>query len=383
MQRFLDKMNLFKLAKLFTLKYKVASSITEVENDVRQGIDMLWRFANKDFNILRVCADADASKPKNANEKKAVAGHLFCKELLSKIDYLKSNQNTSELGEIREVLGELLQLIKDNKDIRFDLEGKIDDSASLPDIQFQHVSELVYQMIPASKRYDRKLRDQQYGKVKTGLARILSKSISIMQDLHKLEVMVPEKFTYKNVTDLDINAPLPERFSPQRTMLSEHDIVDFIKEYGDEFGISSKDDWEIVFNNNPELKEIMTTVINSLNRGHLPVDAGYVKQQIKDILKIYKERKLNNKYLFEDPELDLGNKQLEIAQRRQREKDRLEKSKSYLYDPAFVAKQHESMVRHEEMMEHNKNIDKEQEEREDLINKYNSLSFSDWLKNGK
>lgn len=308
---------------------------------------------------------------------------MFCKELLSKIDYLKSNQNTSELGEIREVLGELLQLIKDNKDIRFDLEGKIDDSASLPDIQFQHVSELVYQMIPASKRYDRKLRDQQYGKVKTGLARILSKSISIMQDLHKLEVMVPEKFTYKNVTDLDINAPLPERFSPQRTMLSEHDIVDFIKEYGDEFGISSKDDWEIVFNNNPELKEIMTTVINSLNRGHLPVDAGYVKQQIKDILKIYKERKLNNKYLFEDPELDLGNKQLEIAQRRQREKDRLEKSKSYLYDPAFVAKQHESMVRHEEMMEHNKNIDKEQEEREDLINKYNSLSFSDWLKNGK
>lgn len=77
-------MNLFKLAKLFTLKYKVASSITEVENDVRQGIDMLWRFANKDFNILRVCADADASKPKNANEKKSSCRTFILQRIIVK-----------------------------------------------------------------------------------------------------------------------------------------------------------------------------------------------------------------------------------------------------------------------------------------------------------
>lgn len=376
-------MKLFKLAKIFTLKYKIASSPEDVERDVRQGIDMLWRFANKDFNILRVCADSQASKPKDANERKAVAGHLFCKELLSKIDYLKSNQNSSELGEIREVLGELLKLIEENKNLSFDLEGKVDLESESSDIQFPHVSELVYQMIPASKRYDRKLRDQQYGKVKTGLARILSKAVSVMQDLHKLEVMVPEKFKYKNITDLDINSPLPQRFSPQRTMLSEHDILNFINQYGDDFGISSKDDWEIVFHSDPELKEIMTTVINSLNRGHYPKDASYVKKQIEDVLRVYKERQLTNKDIFENPELEFKNKQLEISQRRQRDKDRLEKSKSHLYDPAFVAKQHELMVRNEEMMEHNQEIDREEKEREDLINKYNSLSFSDWLKKGK
>lgn len=375
-------MKLFKLAGYFALKYKIASSPEDVEGDVRKGIDMLWQFANKLFVILSICAEAGVTSPKNANEKKAVAGHLFCKELLSRINYLKANQNTSELGEIREVVGEILKLVEENKNIKFNSEGKIDEEADLSPVQYQHVSDLIF-LLPTPRKSDKTLRDQQYSKAKTGLGRILSKSIEIMKYLRQLEIMVPEKFKYKNVTDLDINSPLPERFSPQRTMLSEHDIVDFINQYGDDFGISSKDDWEIVFNNNPELRNTMTTVINALNRGHYPKDTSYVKKQIEDILSTYKERRLNNNEIFENPGLEFKNKQLEIAQRRQREKDRLEKSKSHLYDPAFVAKQHESMVRHEEMMERNKDLDREDSEREDLINKYNSLSFSDWLKKGK
>lgn len=375
-------MKLFKLAGYFALKYKIASSPEDVEGDVRKGIDMLWQFANKLFVILSICAEAGVTSPKNANEKKAVAGHLFCKELLSRINYLKANQNTSELGEIREVVGEILKLVEENKNIKFNSEGKIDEEADLSPVQYQHVSDLIF-LLPTPRKSDKTLRDQQYSKAKTGLGRILSKSIEIMKYLRQLEIMVPEKFKYKNVTDLDINSPLPERFSPQRTMLSEHDIVDFINQYGDDFGISSKDDWEIVFNNNPELRNTMTTVINALNRGHYPKDTSYVKKQIEDILSTYKERRLNNNEIFENPGLEFKNKQLEIAQRRQREKDRLEKSKSHLYDPAFVAKQHESMVRHEEMMERNKDLDREDSEQEDLINKYNSLSFSDWLKKGK
>lgn len=375
-------MKLFKLAGYFALKYKIASSPEDVEGDVRKGIDMLWQFANKLFVILSICAEAGVTSPKNVNEKKAVAGHLFCKELLSRINYLKANQNTSELGEIREVVGEILKLVEENKNIKFNSEGKIDDEADLSPVQYQHVSDLIF-LLPTPRKSDKTLRDQQYSKAKTGLGRILSKSIEIMKYLRQLEIMVPEKFKYKNVTDLDINSPLPERFLPQRTMLSEHDIVDFINQYGNDFGISSKDDWEIVFNNNPELRNTMTTVINALNRGHYPKDTSYVKKQIKDILDTYKERRLNNNEIFENPGLEFKNKQLEIAQRRQREKDRLEKYKSHLYDPAFVAKQHESMVRHEEMMEHNKDLDREESEREDLINKYNSLSFSDWLKKGK
>tara|TARA_R110000868_G_scaffold99024_2_gene272608 strand:- start:8075 stop:9202 length:1128 start_codon:yes stop_codon:yes gene_type:complete len=375
-------MKLFKLAGYFALKYKIASSPEDAEGDVRKGIDMLWRFANELFVILSICAEAGVTDPKNAYEKKAQAGHLFCKELLSRINYLGKKQNTSELGEIREVVGQIGKLIEQNKDIKFNSEGKIDNKADLSPVQFQHVSALI-SLIPTPRKSDKTLRDQQYSKAKTGLARILSKSIEIMKYLRQLEIMVPEKFKYENVTDLDINSPLPERFSPQRTMLSEHDIVDFINQYGNDFGISSKDDWEIVFNNNPELRNTMTTVINALNRGHYPKDASYVKEQIEDILSTYKERRLNNNEIFENPELEFKNKQLEIAQRRQREKDRLEKSKSHLYDPAFVAKQHESMVRHEEMMERNKDLDREESEREDLINKYNSLSFSDWLKKGK
>jgi hypothetical protein len=295
-------MRIDRLAELLVLKHKLAISPAELEASLRKKIPILWSYPNKNFNILRACADSGASKPKDANERKAVAGHLFCKELLSQIDYLKANWLNASLGEIREILTSVVHLIELNKNPAFGPTGKVDDRAEPSTIQFPHVSELIFQMIPITTKHSKKQRDDQFGKAKTGLARTLSVALDMLDDVQKLEVMVPEKFKYQNVTDVDIDKKLPERFSPQRAPLSEYDIIDFIRQHGDEYGLSSNEDWGTVFRDDPQLKEEVTTVINALNRGHSPKDAASVRMQIAEILKNHEERKSTNAPLFEDSE---------------------------------------------------------------------------------
>lgn len=304
-------MRIDRLADLFVLKYKLAISPAELEATLRKKIGVLWIYPNKNFNILRACADSGASKPKNPNERIAVAGHLFCKELLSLIDYMKSNQDSISLGEIREVLLNIVKLIEKNKNAVFGADGKFDANAEPTGKQFPHVSELIFQLIPTSKKHDVKLRNEQYSKARTGLARILSVVIDMMDDVRKLEVMVPEKFTHENVSKVNIDADMPERFKPQRSPLSENDIVDFIRQHGDDYGISSQEDWGQVFRDDPELKDKMTTVINTINRTPKdptgrpiwdPKDAADMRMNIAEILKRMEERKSTNAHLFEDSE---------------------------------------------------------------------------------
>lgn len=295
-------MRLARLARIYEWKYKLAATPAELENSVRRKIIVLWTYPNKTFGILRACADSGAAKPKDANERKAVAGYQFCKELMSMIDYLKSNWLNIDLGELREVLTNIVHLIHNNKDMKFGPDGQPSEKAEASSIQFPHVSELIFQLIPTSKKHDIKLRNEQYGKARTGLARILSFAVSILDELNELERVSPEKFKYEQKTDVDIDERLPERFTPQRAPLAENDIIDFIRQHGNEYGISSHENWGTVFMDDPQLKEEMTTVINALNRGRYPRGAADVKMQIAEILKRHEERKSSNAPLFEDKE---------------------------------------------------------------------------------
>jgi hypothetical protein len=304
-------MRIVRLAELLVLKHKLAISPAELEAQLRKKISVLWIYPNKNFNILRACADSGAAKPKDANERKAVAGHLFCKELVSIIDYLKVNAASLSLGAIREALTHIIRLIEKNKDIKFGPNGKPTEEGESEGIQFPHVSELIFQLIQVNRKHDVKLRNEQFGKAKTGLSRILSVALDMMDDVHKLEVMVPEKFKYENVTDIDTDQSLPDRFKPQRAPISENDIVDFIRQHGDDYGISSQEDWGHVFRDDPEAKGQMTTVINTINRTPKdaqgrpiwnPKDAADVKMLIADVLQRVEQRKSTNAPLFEDSE---------------------------------------------------------------------------------
>lgn len=301
-------MKIDRLADLLVFKYKLATSSVELEAGLRKKIGMLWSYPNKQFNILRACADSGASKPKNPQERIAVTGHLFCKELLSWIDYLKDNSATLSLGEIRESLLNIAKLIERNKNATFNKAGKYDARAEPTDRQFPHVSELIFQMFPVSRKNDVKLRNEQYSKARTGLSRIVSVASDMMDDVRKLEVMVPEKFTHKDTTDVDINTKMPSRFKPQRSPISVNDIVDFINQHGSDYGISSQEDWATVFRDDPELKDKMTIVINTLNRTPKdatgrplwsPQDAAEMKMIIAEVLKEVEESKSTNAHLFE------------------------------------------------------------------------------------
>jgi hypothetical protein len=276
----------------FSKKYGNLFSWAEIspnilEKNIRNEVHTLWRYPNELFTILAACSQAEPSGGKSLEEIKAISGSRFCREVLSIIDFLQIHRDDLPLGEMREALVNLISLIKENLGKKFGGESS--------SIQFPHVSELIFQMIPVRSKQDRVYRDQQFGKAKTGLSRIMGLAISMSEKMDRLEAIAPEKFS-----GIDIDHPLPERFKPQRAPLSIHDIVDFIRQHGDEYGVQSQDDWSLALTNDHQLKEQMTTVINAINRGHVPKDGKMVKEEIARIIKAFKERK--EKLNFEDEE---------------------------------------------------------------------------------
>src|ERR1700742_3395997 len=101
-----------RLAELFAIKYKVAASAADLEVPLRKQIDVLWKYPNKLFNILKACAESEPAKGQESLENKAYAGYKFCKQVVEIIDHLKNNQNTISLGELRDNLLRLVKLIE-------------------------------------------------------------------------------------------------------------------------------------------------------------------------------------------------------------------------------------------------------------------------------
>lgn len=293
-------MKLTRLAAIFAVKY--AASPEHLESAVRKKIDMLWSYPNKQFNILRSCADAGVANAKTPHEMKAFAGYKFCQEVVSLIDYLKSNQDMS-LGALRDVLLKLINLISENKDLKFTGTGRISEKGMqdtvLP-IQFPTVSALISEMFPPRKKHDVKLRDEYQGKARAGLGRILGLSTQMMDDLKELEIMVPEKFSFNN--EEDINQEGNFRFKPQRAMLSPADIIKFIREHGNEYRVRNTDDWTLLARS-PELIDKLTHTISALFNGQVPRNAAEVKSEIEEVLNPHKDREnLSNKHLFQETE---------------------------------------------------------------------------------
>lgn len=298
-------MRIYRLASLLGAKYKFASDANTVEAALRKSISMLWKYPNKLFPILKACADSGAAKAKTPHEKKAVAGFKFVKKLLDIIEILHNNSETLSLGELREALLSVVNLIEQNKDLTFNIEGKpsAKGTSDLVATQFPHVSALIFELMPVTKRHDIKVRNDMQGKARTGLSRIFSLSSTMLDQIKELEIMVPEKFTHEAET-VDINQETPDRFSPQRAPLAANDIIDFIRQHGDQYGLSSKEDWNTVFEHDPVLREEITTVINALNRGHSPQNGLAVKEEIQKILQRHKELQPTNAHLFEEVETE-------------------------------------------------------------------------------
>lgn len=289
-------MRIFRLAELFVLKYADTSS-DQLETSIRKDIHILWKIPNELFNILRACAESSPKNAKNVLQVKAINGFKFCQKLLTMIDYLETNVDTISLIEIKKITNSIVEFIEYNIYLKFDSSGKPSEEGVKSELQFSHVSELIFEMIPATTKHTRVIRDQQFNKARTGLSRILSITLGIIEKISKLEMIVPEKFD--STAPIGMNKKLPFRFIPDRSTLSIYDIMDFIRQHGLEYGISTTEDWATVFENDLQLKNEITTVINAINRGHYPKGSIDIKMEITRILKEYEERKSSNNPFFE------------------------------------------------------------------------------------
>ncbi len=279
-------MRLERLAKLYACKYKVAVNSADVESSLRHKIDSLYTVVSKTHNVLRACAESEAANPATPEEKLAVAGHKFCKHLVSIIDYLKANQKKISLSDLKKAVEAIKMAVETNLNPQFGEDGTPSEDALPSSTQFPHVSALISMMVPSGRKHDRKLRDEQFGKAKKGLSRIMSIISDMMNDLRQLGgVAGPE---------------VSSRFEPEKAPLAESDILNFIRQYGDSYGISSQEDWGTAFRNDPQLRADMTPIINALIRGRFPKDDASVRMQIAEIVKNYEERKSTNAPLFEE-----------------------------------------------------------------------------------
>lgn len=270
-------MNLNKLSGFFEQKYELTSQaadpkMADVEANIRNSLDILWEIPNRLFNILRACADASASKPKNINETQAVEGHRFCKRIVSIIDYLKANKKDIPLSDIRKALTLLVKEIKENQ-------KQADEK-----LQFPHVSELIFQMLSSSSKYDRKLRDQQYAKARKGLSRITSIALTILNAMNKLGGAT-EEFG---------------RFEPQGAKLSNSEIMSFIRRHGDDYNIPDLETWSHIINTDPSLELPLTRLVHALSRGKIPSGNNEIRSIIQNILDRRQEATQTNAPLFEE-----------------------------------------------------------------------------------
>lgn len=240
-------------------------SMAQVENFVRTHIDTLWNLPNKAFNILRACADSEPKNPKNAHEQLAVDGFKFCRHILSIVDYLKANRDSLSVSDIRKGLTELKNSIVSNMHLKdLSLDAKDPDHK-----QFPHVSATIFEMMPASKKYERKLRDQQYAKARQGLSRIVSLVLTVINQLNEWGGAGVET----------------GRFEPEGAKLSDEEIEVFIRNNGNSYGIPDKETFYYIIDANPDLEKPLTRLVHALSRGKVPKGADRFKSIIQNILR--------------------------------------------------------------------------------------------------
>lgn len=263
---FLESQDRSPLEKDYTTKW----ASLDIGTTLRSRITNLSNIINKTHGILRECSDSDAKNPKNEREASAVEGFEFIKKVVGMIDYLdalKDHQSPESLKDI--YLAALILKETIEKNLATKHEGR--------DVQFPHVSDLIWEMKPlAGKKWD-DFRKYESAKARGGLARIMSIAIDMLKNLKDAGIDVG----FGKVEDDD-------RFKPQRAELSSQEIIPFLLEYGPEYGIENTDEWMKVLESDKGLKSKLTTIINALNRGHSPVDASGAKKQIREILEGYR-----------------------------------------------------------------------------------------------
>jgi hypothetical protein len=243
-------------------KYLFAGSITlpdvkfpipkmeDIDASIKNQISSLYNLVNT-FNILRICADSGARITSDIDVK-AIQGFQFIRHIVGIIDYLKASSEIT-LSEVRRGLEDLLQSIKHNYQSN----------------NFSNVTELIFHILPHKTQRDREIREQEYAKAKKGLSRIVSLTLTIINQMNKLGGKIEEH----------------GRFEGDVARLSPAEVNKFILNYGNEYLINNLQDWYKVFNSDSDLEKPLTTLVHALLQGKTPKHSEKLKLIIKNILR--------------------------------------------------------------------------------------------------
>lgn len=284
-------MNVIKLGRKFELKYKLAAEPDHDEFLIRQQLASLYTWLEK-YNILIGIAESDM---KNINKKvpvqvSAFAGYNFIKKLVDNINVLRKDDANLSLDQIKDLVQENIKLINENKNVKMDPRGN-------EVVSFPSVSDAVLFKLPLkTTKNSQTEREVQFQKVSQGLERINSVNITILKMLEALRAKAPEKFSDSEMGEQEV---APQRFEGETKIISEPEIMRFIRSYGPEYGINSPDEWRFALENDEKLKRELTVVFNALKGGHVPKESQSVKNQLSRILSDYRKRQETNEGALE------------------------------------------------------------------------------------
>lgn len=322
-------MSVIKLGQKFELRYKLAVTSDHDELLIRQQLSSLYTWLEK-YNILIGIAESDM---KNINKKvpvqvSAFAGYNFIKRLVDNINVLKKDDANLSLDQIKALVQENVKLINENKSSKKDPRGN--DVVSFPSVS----DAILFKLPLKSTKNSQTEREVQFQKVSQGLERINSVSITILKMLQELQKKAPEKFSDSETQEI------PERFEGETKIISTPEILRFIRSYGDEYGITSTEEWRVALENDEKLKRELTVVFNALKGGHVPKESQSVKSQLARILSEYRRRQQTNEEALETgmmPVREIDPEEIALQQEAEKKKQILQMKK----DQEFAMRQQE------------------------------------------
>lgn len=259
-------MRIYRLAQLLEQKYLISEAGDPVRED-----KILSAVTTELINNFKLYVDSQS--PSNRNPVLGMMvnmGEPHVARIVDKINKLISQTgNELDAHEYMKYVTEILSLI-------LLMQGEKAD-----------VNNFILENFRTSRHADRNYRDQVMRKLWANISIIYSVYQKIARTL---KVLVP-----------DANVP-SDKVEPQRGEISRDKYIDFMygpaaQKYGlNNFGILTK------VLEDPALKEKLTTLINSVDRGHVPLDGPEVAAATKEIMDLYNMKNKTNAPFFESNE---------------------------------------------------------------------------------
>jgi uncharacterized protein YeeX (DUF496 family) len=258
-------MSVIKLADFFELKYKLkseAASLSDIINDVK-----------KDFiNLYNLYVNSDKAK-EPVLQILANAGEPFSKSLINEME--KTVASIDTLSEAPPLLFRQINKIL----------GSISKMKTDPE---NSVRVFIHNAVRVNKQSDKNYREHLKSKFEMVIHRISS---ILEKQARILKAFLPA------------NVPLAGgATTPERKELSKDKLLMFMRSPAAQtYGLDSLDVMEKVLFY-PDLKEKTTTLINAIDRGHMPLDGPEIMQVTKEIMDAFKAKETNAEQFGEEKE---------------------------------------------------------------------------------